>query len=88
MARPHHGDRMHLVRLHLDLETAAAPLTKATIARCQKKYGSAGPVFERGSSCDSQWLVARLAAFDSTGWIEEIIMWCAEHGKNGDRFQN
>ena len=71
---------MHLVQQHLDLETTAAPLIKAAIARCQEKYGSAGPVFERGSSCDSRWLVARLAAFDSMGWIEELVVWCAEHG--------
>ena len=44
----------------------------------EAKY-SADPVFERGSSCDTRRLVERLAAFDSAIWIEELVMWCAEH---------
>ena len=52
-------------------ETTAAPLIKAAIARCQVTYGS---------SCDSRWIVIRLAAFDSVGWIEELVVRCADRG--------
>ena len=71
---------MHLVQLHLNPETTTAPLINAAIVRCQEKYGSAGPVFERGPSCDSRWLVTRLSAFDSMGWIEELVVRFAKHG--------
>ena len=77
---------MHLVQLHHDLGMTTAHLIKVAITRCQEKYGSANPK-DRGSSYDSRWLLARLAAFDSMGWIEGLVVWCAEHSVtlNGSR---
>ena len=69
-----------MIQLHLDLRATVTPLVKTAITWWPEKCGPADPVFERGSSCGSRWLVTQLAALESMGWIRELIVWCADHG--------